>query len=110
MTIEDKFARSVSKLLVYATNNDIDILAISLFRTVAQQQAMFAKGVSRCDGVRSISKHQLGRAIDIVILRGGSIIWDNIPEYTQLGEYWESLGGRWGGRWSKLNDIYHFEM
>lgn len=43
------------------------------------------------------SRHEQGRAIDMVarpeVLRG-------------LGEWWESLGGRWGGR---FNDPIHFE-
>jgi hypothetical protein len=31
------------------------------------------------------------------------------PRYTTLGQYWESLGGVWGGRWKDPFDPYHFE-
>ena len=30
-------------------------------------------------------------------------------DYTQLGEYWESLGGCWGGRFSSA-DGNHFSL
>lgn len=44
------------------------------------------------------SKHELGRAIDIVAR----------PEtLRRLGAAWERLGGRWGGR---FNDPIHFEL
>lgn len=43
------------------------------------------------------SKHEQGRAIDI-IARPEVLRW--------LGTWWESIGGRWGGR---FNDDIHFE-
>lgn len=48
------------------------------------------------------SKHELGLAFDAVA--------DNNPQSAvqrELGELWESWGGRWGGR---FRDPVHFEL
>lgn len=46
------------------------------------------------------SYHQAGRAFDI-----------NAPDWVlqRLGAYWESIGGRWGGRFTSHPDPIHFE-
>jgi len=57
------------------------------------------------------------RAFDIAILKGpNKPTWDlkvnvngnDIPDYTEAGEIWESLGGVWGGRWGNP-DYPHFQ-
>lgn len=35
------------------------------FRTAEEQYQMYKAGVSKCDGTRDISKHQLGLAVDL---------------------------------------------
>lgn len=56
--------------------------------------------------VKERSWHVLGRAIDLELLGG-------LPAYTRLGEYWESIGGTWGGRWTTAyppnGDYQHFQ-
>ena len=50
------------------------------------------------------SKHLERRAIDIHLFIDGVYIKDP-RAYRPLGEYWEFLGGRWGGRFGvKKND------
>lgn len=60
------------------------------------------------------SKHLDRLAADIVLYR------NNVPDFTPLaykpyGEYWEQLGGTWGGRFKPLDkegigwDPVHFE-
>jgi len=46
------------------------------------------------------SKHQYGRAVDIVFHPA-----DFAP---MAGEVWEALGGKWGGRFKKYDPV-HFE-
>jgi len=41
---------------------------------------------------------------------GNMPIWERCAEYEQLGAIWKQWGGRWGGDWKSLNDIYHFEV
>jgi hypothetical protein len=43
------------------------------------------------------SRHLDKCAVDLVLVKGGLVISAG-EEFRPLGEYWESLGGRWGGR------------
>lgn len=44
------------------------------------------------------SWHDKGLAIDLNLFRNGKYLtrWE---DHFELGVYWESLGGTWGGRW-----------
>lgn len=51
------------------------------------------------------SKHQDRLAIDLNLFIKGRYITD--PErYRPLGEFWECLGGRWGGRFGLQKNDY----
>lgn len=60
--------------------------------------------------------NNLSRAFDIAIAPGGKPVWDVkvdanadlLPDYEQAGKIGESVGLRWGGRFSKP-DRPHFE-
>jgi hypothetical protein len=57
------------------------------------------------------SKHLYSLAIDIWIYDPAhpkEILWSD-PRYALIGKFWESLGGTWGGRFTKP-DIYHCEV
>lgn len=57
------------------------------------------------------------RAFDIVLLKDGKASWDikvsvngnDIPDYTEAGMIGESVGLKWGGRFSSP-DYPHFEL
>lgn len=110
MTKQEKFARDLGKLIDYAHDNDINILTYSLFRTADEQKKLFDAGKSNCDGTEKISKHQLGRAVDLVVMEDGKAVWDRNWKYEKLAEFWKGLGNRWGGDFKSLDDIYHFEV
>lgn len=64
------------------------------------------------------SKHCDRCAIDLIIFKDGKPQWTG-DIYRAVGEYWESLGGRWGGRFGVTPDKYidavgwdpgHFEL
>ena len=61
-------------------------------------------------------KHNMKLAGDLTIWKNGKIL--NKEEYRKFGEFWEAVGGRWGGRFGikKKNwkvsvgwDANHFE-
>jgi len=56
------------------------------------------------------SDHTQSLALDLWITTpdGKGIAWVH-PGYAQLGVFWESLGGVWGGRF-KRKDPFHFEI
>jgi len=53
------------------------------------------------------SLHRSRLAIDMNLFVDGKYIRGASPEYTEIGEYWESLGGSWGGR---FDDHNHFSL
>jgi len=54
------------------------------------------------------SEHGNRLAVDFEIERLDGTPMDSAA-YDHLGSFWESQGGRWGGRW-KSKDFGHFEM
>ena len=110
-----KFEHTFAIFTFYSRSRGISFITTSFLRTAEEQEKLFKEGKSGCDGKTRISKHQKGRARDIVIIdKNGNPIWDYITDYDVLGELWEQLGGKWGGRWfkegkTKFNDLYHFE-
>lgn len=72
-------------------------------RTKEEQNRLFRKGLSKCDGYKKISDHQYGKGIDLYLEKGGKLIWDR-KVYRILHKYWEFLGGKKMISW----DIAHF--
>ena len=113
-----EFNEKFGMLSVFARFVGIRFICTSYTRTAEEQKILFDKDLSERDGIIKVSYHQLDRARDIAIIgEDGNVINDykDHPSYTVLGEFWESLGGRWGGRWykegkTKFNDIFHFEL
>lgn len=52
----------------------------------------------------SLHKHRL--ALDINLFRDGAYL-SSTEEHRLLGEWWESIGGSWGGR---FNDGNHYSL
>jgi peptidoglycan LD-endopeptidase CwlK len=68
--------------------------------------------VTMLDGVTSKSRHQDGRAIDIVpASQTGRPLWPpaSDPRWEQIGTIGEAHGFRWGGRWKAFPDYPHYE-
>ena len=85
-------------------------------RTAAKQAEYFKKGTSRLDGVRKKSKHQLGRAVDIVPIVNGKVeVRSWVPFYPMADNVKAAarkLGVKitWGGDWKSFPDGPHFEV
>jgi hypothetical protein len=56
--------------------------------------------------VMKTSLHRIRLAIDLNVFKDGKYLTDG-SMYTDLGEYWESVGGAWGGRFQDGN---HFSF
>lgn len=114
----------IGELLAYAKGAGMRVRVDSWNRTIEEQKANVAKGVSKT----MESPHLDKLATDIYIVLAGAVVYvtDGSPPehkamYRVLGTYWESRGGRWGGRFGledqpasvqavKLGwDSYHFE-
>jgi hypothetical protein len=60
----------------------------------------------RCPYGQPNSLHKSRLAVDLNVFRDGKYLTTG-EQYTDLGEFWESIGGAWGGR---FNDGNHFSF
>ena len=107
MTLRQKqsaFLVMVSKLILFAESIGIKVFVNEWYRTIDGQKELVRQGKSQT----LKSKHIDGLAVDLIILRGKDVIWD-FEAYRPLGDYWEKLGGIWGGNWTTLKDGVHFQ-
>lgn len=85
-------------------------------RTAEKQKEYFKKGTSMLDGVKKKSKHQLGKAVDIVpLINGKPVIHNWTPFYPMAANVKaaaKKLGVKvtWGGDWKSFKDGPHFEI
>jgi hypothetical protein len=100
---------AVDELLTFARSRGLNPKIVYTRRSCAEQNALYAQGrttpgniVTGAQGCRSW--HVLGRAVDIDI---GS---NNCADYAELGAFWKSIGGVWGGDFPNIKDCVHFEL
>lgn len=97
--------KAVAELLEYARALGLTPEVSSSYRSCEQQWKLYKQGRSSAGNVITwapgcMSWHTHGRAVDLNL---GNVSADY---YRVLGEYWESMGGKWGGR---FRDDVHFE-
>jgi len=95
----------VEALIAYATAHGWSPKIRSVGRTCSAQQEQVDLGYSQADFCRSM--HTLGHAIDL------DLIPNTCETHTKLGEWWESQGGVWGGRWKQFGacgDMGHYHF
>ncbi len=114
-----------------AEEKGIGFIVVQTLRTAAEELAYFAQGRKTLDEVNRLradaglgpitceenehivtrvmtSIHEFGCAFDVAIVKDGRVDWNDIPAYKVAGAIGESLGLRWGGRFS-FRDWGHFE-
>ena len=86
-------------------------------RTVAEQDALYAKGrtkpgnkVTNCKGSSYSSMHQWGVAFDFYRDDGKGAYYDGDGFFTKVGKLGQSLGLEWGGSWKSITDKPHFQL
>jgi len=96
---------AVLSLLDWSDDRNLDVQLIDGVRSCEEQMALYAQGrtepgrvVTSVPGCRSWHVH--GRAVGVY---AGS--WEPV-DYYAIGEAWEAMGGRWGGR---FGDYGHLE-
>lgn len=108
--IVEKMARA---LLVAAEHEGIHLLVTSTLRTYQEQADIYAQGRTR-PGKRvtnarpGYSWHNFGLAFDVVPLVYGKPVW-NSNCWSRIGALGRALGLTWGGDFSSLKDLAHFE-
>lgn len=110
--LSPRFKPLAMELLARCVEAGIAVCVVDTLRTPEEHAANLAKGVSWT----TRSKHLVGDAIDIcpyaVWNANGpdKLSWDaSDPNWARLGAIGESIGLKWGGRWTKTPDYGHFE-
>ncbi|SDP84261.1 M15 family metallopeptidase [Desulforhopalus singaporensis] len=91
---QEHFAKMVTQLLVFAHIKGYRIRFGHAFRC------------TNCHAGNKNSLHKLKLAIDLNLFKDGKYL-TSTEDHKQLGEFWESLGGAWGGR---FNDGNHYSL
>jgi len=105
MTLGQKqrhFTRLVGLLIEYAYQNGYELTFGDAYRD-PKVHGQFGEKKSYSAGK---SVHKLRLAVDFNLFKDGKYLTAT-EDYTKLGEYWESLGGCWGGRFQDGN---HFSL
>jgi hypothetical protein len=79
------FARMIANLIRWATERGYEV-------TFGKPQAKHMEG----------SLHYISLALDLNLFRDGEYL-TRTEDHKPLGEYWESIGGTWGGRFGDGN-------
>jgi len=90
---QSRFVRMVGLLILYAYELGYEL-------TVGDAWAH--------DGHKDNSFHYKRLAIDLNLFRDGKYL-QTTGDHLELGRFWESLGGTWGGRWDDGNHYSYGE-
>lgn len=100
-----RFPLMIAGLVDFAYKNGYELTFGEAYRTEEQQKLYLEKGLSKTMN----SKHRDRLAVDFNLFKDGCYITDK-NKYRFLGERWESLGGRWGGRFGVSPENYQKEV
>ncbi|WP_163752613.1 M15 family metallopeptidase, partial [Proteus mirabilis] len=89
-----KFTRMIADLIIFAYDNGYELTFSEAYRT-PEQAKLNAKSGS---GIKN-SLHTQRLAVDFNLFKNG-VYLTKTTDHQPLGEYWESIGGTWGGRFN----------
>ena len=103
---QERFSRSLWRLLQYAEDQGIGVRMGECYRSKAEAKrlAVMGRGIVN-------SNHTRRLAVDLYLSVAGKVLWDGWP-YEMLGDFWKSMGDdyRWGGDFKNRRDVYHFSI
>lgn len=123
--LHPELQKKAAKLKALCAQNGITIGIGECVRTVAEQDALYAKGrtrsgaiVTNCKGSSYSSMHQWGVAFDFYLVMDvdgdGKTSDDAFNDATGLfekvGKIGQSIGLEWGGSWKSFKDKPHFQL
>lgn len=105
MTLGEKqrhFTRMIGLLIEWAYDNGYELTFGDAYR---DPRAFGQMGEKKAYG-RANSNHKQRLAVDFNLFKDGEYL-TSTEDHRPLGEFWESLGGSWGG---KFNDGNHYSL
>lgn len=97
-----RFTLMVAQLIQWAYEQGYEITLGDAYR----DPRVFGRMGDSAGYGRSLSNHKIRLAIDLNLFKDG-VYLTQTEDHQPLGEYWESLGGSWGGR---FNDGNHYSI
>ena len=97
-----QFTRMIGLLIEWAYQNDYELT----FGDAYRDPRVFGSIGEKKGYGRSKSNHKVRLAIDFNLFKDGKYLTAT-EDHRPLGEYWESIGGAWGGR---FNDGNHYSL
>ncbi|MEZ2746319.1 M15 family metallopeptidase [Halopseudomonas bauzanensis] len=97
-----KFTRMIADLILFAYNQGYELTFGDAYRDPQVHGAVGQK--KSYSSANSLHKERL--AVDFNLFKGGQFL-TRTEDHQPLGEYWESIGGTWGGR---FNDGNHYSL
>ena len=108
-------ARTEDEQIALWLQNRASLEVVNLQRKHAKMYLISEKEntrrVTNADGVNTLSRHQVGDALDVVPLGPtGNPIWPSPedPRWCMIAGVMEKHGFKWGGRWAEP-DVPHYE-
>ncbi len=102
---QSKFSGMVAQLILFGHALGLEVTLGEAWRPQEMQKIYFEKGLSKT----LINVHESRMAIDLNIFHKG--VWLTKGEdYRKMGEFWEMLGGTWGGRFDVKKENYDKEV
>ena len=88
---QSKFAKMTALLIMFAYERGYEITFADAFARSGHKRGSF---------------HYRRLAIDLNLFKDGNYLTET-TDHQELGEFWESIGGSWGGR---FNDGNHYSL
>lgn len=102
----------VQAMLDKAAKAGINLVVTEAHRSCKRQNDLYEQGRTKPGKIVTNAKcgesdHNVDVAVDVVEVKNGEALWDN-PNWEKIGQIGESVGLKWGGRWTGLKDLPHF--
>lgn len=115
--LHPKAQEKARELVAKCAEQGLKITIGECVRTVAEQDALYAKGrttggvkVTNAKGSTYSSMHQWGVAFDFIRADGKGSYEDSDGFFTKVGKIGQSIGLEWGGSFTSIKDKPHFQL
>lgn len=95
-------------------SNGIDIIITSTYRSIEEQDILYAQGRTTAGNVVTNAKggqsfHNWKVALDFCPVKNGVAQWNDKALFTKIGQIGKSCGFEWGGDWTTFLDLPHLQ-
>ena len=113
--LKPKVKNLANQLITNCKTVGIDIIITQTLRTITEQDILYAQGrttpgriITNAKGGQSM--HNYGCAFDFAPLENGKIDWSaQNKKWGIVGKIGITIGLEWGGLWTKMLDLPHFQ-